>query len=98
MPAYVIAQVTVTDPEKYADYKKLAAPAVAKYGGKYLVRGGHIEVLEGDWTPPRVVILEFPSVDAAREFYHSTEYAEAKEARRHSAEFIMTVSEGYTAP
>lgn len=95
MPAYVIAQVSVTDPEKFPAYQKLAAPAVEKYGGKYLARGGDTEVLEGDWAPPRLVILEFPSMDAAREFYNSPEYTEAKEARKDSANFVLTLTDGY---
>jgi len=96
MAAYVLAQVKVTDPANYPKYMALAAPAVAKYGGKYLTRGGKTEVLEGDTPPPRLVILEFPSMEAAHTFYNSPEYREAREARKHSAVFQLTVLEGYT--
>ena len=95
MAAYVLAQIRVTDPANYPKYMALAAPAVAKYGGKYLTRGGKTEVLEGAAPPLRLVILEFPSMDAAHTFYNSPEYREAREARKHTAEFVLTVLEGY---
>ena len=85
MPAYVLVDVTVSDAAAYDRYKVLAADAVARYGGRYLARGGATEVLEGDRQPNRIVILEFPDAWAARSWYHSAEYAEAKAARAGAA-------------
>ena len=82
MPAYLIVDCEVTDPERYEAYKQLAPPAIAKYGGRYLVRGGEMTPLEGDWRPNRVVVLEFPDVETAKRFYASPEYARrARETR-----------------
>lgn len=94
MPAYVIADIEVTDPARYDEYRKLAGPAVQKYGGRYLVRGGAHEVLEGDWSPKRVVLLEFPSAAQARAFYHSPEYAAARAARTGASHSNLIVVEG----
>ena len=77
MPAYVIADVEVTDPEGFETYRQLAIPTLGKYGGRVRASGGEIEVLEGDWGPTRLAIVEFGSLDRAREWYHSAEYAEA---------------------
>jgi uncharacterized protein (DUF1330 family) len=84
MTAYVLVDVDVTDPARYDDYRTLAASSVAQYGGRYIVRGGASEVLEGDRVPRRLVVLEFPDVDTARRWYHSPEYSEAR-ARRDGA-------------
>ena len=65
----------MTEPEAYEDYKRQAPPLIAKFGGKYLVRGGHVESLEGDWLPERLVILEFPSVEQAKRWWSSADYA-----------------------
>ncbi len=92
--AYVIAQATVTDPGQYEGYKALAGAAVAKYGGKYIVRGGATHLLEGDWAPPRLVILEFDSVEQAKRFYDSPEYRAAREQRQGAAAMDMLVVEG----
>jgi uncharacterized protein (DUF1330 family) len=81
MPCYVLVDVEVSDPEQYDRYRPLAAASVERYGGRYLVRGGASEVLEGDRVPARLVVLEFPDADAARRWYHSPEYAEAKAVR-----------------
>lgn len=94
MPAYLIADVDVTDPVRYEEYKKLAPPAIAKYGGRYLVRGGVHETLEGAWTPRRLVILEFPDLDRARAFYHSPEYAAARAARAGAASGNFVIVQG----
>jgi uncharacterized protein (DUF1330 family) len=91
---YIIAQATVTDAGRYEDYKRLAQIAVEKYGGRYLVRGGATHLLEGDWHPPRLVILEFDSVDAAQRFHGSPEYQAAKLARQGAASMNMLVVEG----
>jgi uncharacterized protein (DUF1330 family) len=94
MCAYVIVNITVNDPERYEEYKKLAPPAIAAYGGKYLARGGKIEVLEGDWSPSRVVILEFESVEMAKKWVDSDEYREARALRHQTASSEMIVVEG----
>ncbi len=83
MSAYAIFEIDVTDPDRYEEYKKLAPPAIAAYGGKYLTRGGKPEVLEGAWSPNRVVVLEFPTMEKAKEWLESPEYQEAR-ALRHS--------------
>lgn len=94
MPAYVIADMNVTDPAGYEEYKRLAPPAIAKYGGRYIARAGETTVLEGDWTPARLVILEFPSVEKAKAFYDSPEYGVARSARKGKGKFRLVVTEG----
>jgi len=91
---YIIAQAAVTDALQYEGYKKLAQVAVEKYGGRYVVRGGATHLLEGDWHPPRLVILEFDTVDQARRFYDSPEYEAAKRARAEAATMRMLLVEG----
>lgn len=81
MPAYLISTIEVSDAAGYEEYKKLVPPALAKYGGRFVVRGGDIEYKEGDWRPKRVVVVEFESMDKARAFYDSSEYALAKQIR-----------------
>jgi uncharacterized protein (DUF1330 family) len=94
MSAYLLVEVEVTDPARYERYKKLAPAAVAKYGGRYLVRGGATEVLEGDWRPARIVVLEFPSAEAARLFYASPEYEVARAERTGAARMNFVLVEG----
>ena len=94
MPAYVIANVTVKDPVRYQDYRRLVGPTLTKYGGRFIARGGVIEVLEGDWHPNRLVIVEFPSMDQARQWWHSPEYAEAKAIRQATSEGTLLILEG----
>lgn len=94
MPAYVVVEIEVEDPERYEAYKKLAPPAIAAYGGRYLVRGGGTEVLEGSWSPQRLVILEFPSLGRAQEWWASPEYAPAKALRQTCARAEVIVVEG----
>ncbi len=94
MSAYVIVDVTVNDPERYEEYKKLASSATSVYGGKYLARGGKAEVLEGDWSPNRVVILEFESIEIAKKWLHSSEYREGRALRHQTASSNMIVVEG----
>jgi uncharacterized protein (DUF1330 family) len=95
MPAYIVVEVEVLDPEKYEDYKRMVPASLAKYGGKFLVRGGKAENLEGNWSPKRMVITEFPSVDQARAWWSSPEYAEAKALRQATAKTEMIVVEGF---
>jgi uncharacterized protein (DUF1330 family) len=94
MAAYIIAQINITNPEKYQEYAKLAGPAGAKYGGRFLVRGGAKTTLEGDIPYQRIVINEFPDVEAAKKFYNSVEYQAAKEKRLGAADFNMVIVEG----
>jgi uncharacterized protein (DUF1330 family) len=91
MTAFIIASVNVTNPEKYKDYMALSPGAIAAHGGKFVVRGGNPEILEGDWPRPRVVVVEFASREAAKKFYDSVEYTEAKKHREGAAEFSMIV-------
>ena len=94
MPAYVIANVTVKDPVRYEDYRRLVGPTLAQYGGRFIARGGAIEVLEGGWHPGRLVIVEFPSMDQARAWWSSPEYAEAKAIRQATSEGTLLILEG----
>ena len=81
MTAYVIVDIDVTDPVRYEDYKRLAAPTVEQYGGKYIARGGKTETLEGDWAPTRLVILQFDNAEQAKKWHDSAEYAPARALR-----------------
>jgi len=92
--AYIIANVTVTNPEQYEEYKKLSTIAMKAHGAEVCVRGGAVEVLEGDWSPGRLVILKFPTVEAARAFNDSAEYAAARQSRQGAAVMRMIVVEG----
>ena len=94
MSAFVIVDIEVTDPVGYEEYKQLAAPAVALYGGKYLARGGKNETLEGEWRPNRLVILEFPTAEQAKAWLNSPEYAPARALRHQYAKSKMVVVEG----
>lgn len=94
MAAYVIAEVNVTDPTLYEDYRKLVPATVQKYGGRFAVRGGKVEVKEGSWTPARLVVLEFPSLEQARKWYHSPEYAPALAIRLKAANAKVILVEG----
>jgi uncharacterized protein (DUF1330 family) len=94
MAAYLLVDCKVTDASRYEDYKRLAQTAVARYGGRYLVRGGEKVVLEGDWQPNRIVVLEFTSLEKARAFYNSPEYAAARVARKGAAQMNMVVVAG----
>lgn len=94
MAAYVVTLVDVNNPVQYQEYAKRAGPALAKHGGKFLSRGGAKTPLEGSIPAGRVVIAEFASVDAAKAFYHSVEYQEARSHRLGVADFNMVVVEG----
>ncbi len=95
MPAYIIVEVEITDPESYVGYTKLTPATIASYDGKFIVRGGSTESLEGDWQPGRMVVLEFPSVERAKEWWNSPEYSPAKEIRNQAARTRMIVAEGF---
>jgi uncharacterized protein (DUF1330 family) len=94
MPAYIIVDIEVTDPARYETYKPLAGPTVTAYGGRYLARGGAVEVLEGDWQPGRLVIVEFPDVARAKAWLESPEYRDARALRHASANSNMVVVAG----
>ncbi len=95
MPAYVIADIEVSDPAKYESYRALSPGAIAAYGGRFLSRGGNMQVLEGTWSPSRVVIVEFPTAAQAQKFYDSPEYRAARQARAGATNrFNMIVVEG----
>lgn len=94
MSAYVVVEIAVKDGETYERYKALAPPSIAQYGGRYLVRGGATEVLEGSWQPPRFVVLEFPTSERARAWWDSPEYAAAKALRQASTDTKMILVEG----
>lgn len=92
--AYVLANVDVKDPAAYEEYKRLSTIAMKAHGAEVCVRGGKTEVLEGDWTPNRVVLLKFPSVEQAKAFYDSPEYRAAIQAREGIAVMRMVLIEG----
>jgi uncharacterized protein (DUF1330 family) len=94
MTAYVIVDIDVHDPVGYEEYKKLAPAAVELYGGKYIARGGKTETLEGDWSPSRLVILQFENSEQAKQWLNSEEYREARGMRHQTAKSQMVVIEG----
>jgi uncharacterized protein (DUF1330 family) len=94
MPAYVIVDVTVTDPATMEEYRKHVPATFAKYGGRFLVRGGTHQTVEGDWKPNRLVILEFPSMEQARRWYDSDEYREPKAMRLRAGRANLVFVEG----
>lgn len=94
MPAYIINDMEVTDPKLLEDYKKLSPATVQQYGGKFLARGGTVEKLEGTWAPKRLVILEFPSVEQAKAWVDSPEYAPARRLRQQASRSNIIVVEG----
>jgi uncharacterized protein (DUF1330 family) len=92
--AYLIAEVEITDPKAYEEYRRIVPGTIAQYGGRYLVRGGAVETKEGGWTPARVVVLEFASMDQARKWYHSPEYAPALAIRTRAGKSKVILVEG----
>ncbi|MBI3940037.1 MAG: DUF1330 domain-containing protein [Acidobacteria bacterium] len=94
MSAYIVADVEVLDKEKYEAYRQRVPPSIARYGGRFLVRGGDLETLEGTWSPARLIILEFPSVAQAKAWWGSVEYSQPKALRQASASTRMVVVEG----
>jgi uncharacterized protein (DUF1330 family) len=95
MPAYIVVEIEVNDPVRYENYKKMVPPSLDAFSGRFLVRGGETETLEGDWAPKRLVIVEFPSVEKAKAWWNSTEYAEAKALRQATAKTQMIVAQGF---
>jgi uncharacterized protein (DUF1330 family) len=94
VPAYLIVETEILDPVQYELYKAAAQVSVAAHGGRYVVRGGEVDVIEGDWKPERMVVLEFPDLAAIRKFYDSPDYAEAIALREGAARFRMVAAEG----
>jgi len=94
MTAYVIGEIEVTDPATYEEYRRQVMAVVTKYGGKFLVRGGRVETLEGGWAPRRFVALEFPSMEQAQRWYRSPEYAPLIELRKRASRGKLIIVEG----
>ena len=94
-PAYMVVDARSSDPQRMVEYRRLSQIAVDAYGGRFLVRGAPYETLEGSWQPQRVVVVEFPSMEAARMFYDSPEYLAARAARAGVSDFDMLLVEGY---
>ena len=94
MPAYIVVEIEVNDPVKYEEYKKLTPISLASYQGKFIVRGGKTETLEGGWSPQRFVVIEFPNADLAKKWWASEEYAPARSIRYATAKSRMILVEG----
>ena len=94
MPAYVIVESDVTDPERYEQYKAASAGAVAAAGGRFLARGGEVSVLEGDWAPSRLVVVEFEDLAAAQRWYESEAYQAAMGLREGAARLRVVAVQG----
>ena len=94
MPAYLIVETDITDPVQYEQYKAASPGAIAAHGGRFVVRGGEMAVLEGDWSPKRLVIVEFDDLEAAKRFYDSPEYRAAMKLREGAADLNMVAVEG----
>lgn len=94
MTAYLVVELAITDPVEFARYRELVPPTIAAFDGRYLVRGGALVTLEGDWQPERLTIIAFPSAERARAWWDSPEYAEAKAIRQASTATRMVIVEG----
>jgi uncharacterized protein (DUF1330 family) len=98
MPAYVIVETEIYDPEQYGSYQAASPDAVHSGGGRFVVRGGELAVLEGGWDPSRLVILEFPDLESAKKWYVSPQYEEAKRLREGAASLRMVAVQGLDEP
>ncbi len=96
MTAYIVVEVDVKDPERYADYRAMVPASLEQYGGEFLVRGGAVEKLEGDWQPLRFVMIRFDSVEQAKRWWDSDEYREARNLRQATSDTNMIVVEGHS--
>jgi uncharacterized protein (DUF1330 family) len=94
MAAYIIVDVKIHNPGEYEEYKKLTPASIAAYQGSFIVRGGPTETLEGDWDPGRIVVVEFPNAERARQWWNSTEYATAKRIRQGASSTRMILADG----
>lgn len=95
MPAYLIARVHVTDPERYKEYAALTPAAVAKHGGRFIVRGGPVTTLEGPAENDRIVVIEFPSMAQGKAFFSSPDYEHAKTKRKDAAQAQFILIDGF---
>ena len=95
MAAYLIADIEVTNPEGFKKYQEAVPATIAKHGGKYLVRGGEVEPMEGDWTPTRMVVLEFPNMTTLKKGYNSDDYQNIIADRTDNSNGNMVFVEGY---
>jgi uncharacterized protein (DUF1330 family) len=95
MRAYVLAEIEITNPDGYKAYTANVVPTIEKYGGRFLVRGGAVHALEGDWPERRRVIIEFPSLEAAQQWWDSPEYAKPKSLRRANSKGRLLLLEGF---
>ena len=94
MAGYIVVDIEITDPNEYQTYAKQTAATIERYGGKFVVRGGEPETLEGDWKTKRLVIIEFPSIEQAKAWYNSPEYSAIIGIRHHSAISKMLLVQG----
>ena len=94
MPAYIIAEIQITDPAAYDKYRPLAAASVARFGGRFIVRGGKVDLLEGEPQPERIVVIEFPDADTAQRWYRSDEYQTALKIRQAASRGRVLLVEG----
>ncbi len=94
MSAYVIADIEITNPKEYETYRAMVPPTIAAFGGKFIARGGKVDVLEGTWQPKRLVILEFPDAPTARRWYNSPQYAAAKKLRQANSRGSLVLVDG----
>jgi uncharacterized protein (DUF1330 family) len=94
MPAYIIADVQVSDPAAYEPYRPLAASSIARFGGRFIVRGGRADLLEGTPEPERIVVIEFPDTETAWRWYHSDEYQSALKIRQAASRGRLILVEG----
>lgn len=94
MSAYLIAEIDITDPAAYEEYRRQVPGVIARYGGKYIVRGGKLEPLEGGWSPGRIAVVEFPSMEQALKFYRSPEYASLLKIRQKASRGKLLIVEG----
>jgi uncharacterized protein (DUF1330 family) len=94
MAAYVIADIEITDPAAYEEYRQRVPGVIAQYGGKYAARGGKVEPLEGSWAPKRIALLEFPSLEQAQKWYRSPEYAPLIKLRQKASRGKVIIVEG----
>ena len=94
MAAYVLADITILDPDVYEDYRRQVGAVIEKYGGRYLVRGGASEVFEGGWRPNRLIVLEFPDMDALRRWYQSDDYQALLRIRQSAARSNIVAVQG----
>lgn len=98
MPAFVLVEIEIHNQDLYHKYTQLTPKSIAAYQGKFVIRGGETTVLEGDWDPKRLVLLEFPSVERAKEWWHSKEYTKARKIRQQAASTRMIIVNGGNHP